>query len=83
MMILKTQTTKTTKMTVSPLQLCTLTACCCMLGLLLDLLYADKGRPCLVIDGRSQDGFRRWRKATMHPTKLTKKMSASELLVSV
>ena len=37
----------------------------------------------MVVDGRSQDGFKRWRKATMHPTKLTKKMLASELLVSV
>ena len=50
------------------------------------LTFTGKVSPCLVVDGRGQDEFkrefRRWRKSTMHPTKLTKKMLASELLVS-
>ncbi len=38
-------------------------------------------RPCIVIDGRGEKGFRKWRKTTVHPINLTKKITAQELLV--
>ena len=46
------------------------------------ILPQGKGKPCIVVDGSSQKGFKKWRKATVHPTNLSKKMTAQELLVS-
>ena len=40
-----------------------------------------KGKPVLVVDGSSKAGFKKWRKNTIHPTIVTKKMTAAELLV--
>lgn len=44
---------------------------------------AGKTKPCVVVDGRDKTGFKRWRKHTMHPTPVSKTMTAAELLVSV
>ena len=41
----------------------------------------DKGKPALVVDGSSKDGFKKWRKNTIHPIHVTKRMTAAELLV--
>lgn len=42
--------------------------------------YGSKGRPCVVIDGSGKTDFRKWKKTTMHPTHVHKKMTAGELL---
>ena len=42
----------------------------------------DKAKPILVVDGRGASEFKRWRKATMHPSKVSKKMLTKELLVN-
>lgn len=44
---------------------------------------AGKGKPCIVVDGSCEKGFKKWRKTTVHPTYLNKKMTARELKVSV
>ena len=42
-----------------------------------------KGKPVIVVDGSTDKGFKKWRKTTVHPTYVTKHMTAQELLVSV
>ena len=42
-----------------------------------------KGKPVIVVDGSGKKGFKKWRKTTVHPTYLNKKMTARELLVSL
>lgn len=34
-----------------------------------------------MVDGSNKKGFKKWRKTTVHPTYLNKKMTARELLV--
>ena len=43
---------------------------------------AGKTKPCVVVDGRDKAGFKRWRKNTLHPTPVSKTMTAAQLLVS-
>lgn len=40
-----------------------------------------KGKPVIVVDGSGKKGFKKWRKTTVHPTYLNKKMTTQELLV--
>ena len=53
---------------------------CCDGGVLY-MERTGKGKPCIVIDGSTEKGFKKWRKTTVHPTYLCKTMTAHELLV--
>ena len=46
-------------------------------------LLTGKGKPCIIVDGSGEKGFKKWRKTTVHPIYLNKKMKAHELLVRV
>lgn len=44
-------------------------------------LFPGKGKPIVVVDGSSKSGFKKWRKTTIQPSYVPKKMTAAELLV--
>ena len=46
-------------------------------------LFVAKSRPCVVVDGSDKAGFKKWKKSTMHPTPVSKTMTAAQLLVCV
>ena len=48
-----------------------------------DALFVAKTLPCVVVDGSDKAGFNKWKKNTMHPTPVSKTMTAAQLLVSV
>ena len=40
-----------------------------------------KAKPIVVVDGSSKSGFKKWRKTTIQPSHVPKKMTAAGLLV--
>jgi len=45
--------------------------------------FTGKGKPVVVVDGSGERGFKKWRKMTLHPTYVSKTMTAQELLVGM